>query len=154
MGRPILERTHKKCSACGGEFLLGDFYTTTDKKSGRVIYSARCKKCQNEYNNNRYHTETPEKRLRRQELYYKSHLARKYGLTTEQFSAMITEQNNRCKICNCDMETPQVDHNHTTGEVRSLLCKPCNMALGLLKENTDTLYNMISYLNNDKFQKD
>ena len=76
-------------------------------------------------------------------------LKTRFGLTTEQFSAMIVEQNNRCKICGCDMVEPQVDHNHTTGKVRSLLCRPCNTSLGMLKENTETLYNMISYINND-----
>jgi len=147
MGRPILERTHKKCSVCKKEFLLGDFYTY--QKNGRTAYQARCKKCANEYNNGRYHKQTSEQRKRRKELAHRSHLSRKYNLTTDEFSTMIVKQNNKCKICECDMERPEVDHNHDTGEVRGLLCKPCNLSLGLLKENTQTLNSMISYIKND-----
>ena len=73
----------------------------------------------------------------------------RFNLTMEQYCGMIEEQDNMCKICNVVMDTPCVDHNHTTGKVRHLLCMQCNTSLGLLKENTTTLQNMISYINDN-----
>ncbi len=75
---------------------------------------------------------------------------RKYGLTLEQIEQMRLDQNNQCKTCKREfVKTPHVDHNHKTGEVRGLLCGPCNRALGLLQENIETLQNMISLLGSD-----
>ena len=39
-----------------------------------------------------------------------------------------------------------VDHDHKTGEVRGLLCGPCNRALGFLKEDISNFNNAIQYL--------
>ena len=39
-----------------------------------------------------------------------------------------------------------IDHNHTTGKVRGLLCQRCNTGLGMAKGNINTLNEMISYL--------
>ena len=47
------------------------------------------------------------------------------------------------------MVPPQGDHNHTTGKVRALLCRSCNTSLGLLREDSKILYNMISYINDN-----
>lgn len=75
----------------------------------------------------------------------------RYGVTQEMFEDMMTEQDGRCSICN---ELPNknrlhVDHNHTTGEVRGLLCTVCNTRLGILeiKEWVDKAYNYL--YNND-----
>ena len=40
-----------------------------------------------------------------------------------------------------------IDHDHVTGQVRKILCRSCNGALGKVKENINTLQNMIEYLN-------
>lgn len=40
-----------------------------------------------------------------------------------------------------------IDHNHTTGEVRGLLCSNCNTILGLCNDNIIILQSAISYLN-------
>jgi len=39
-----------------------------------------------------------------------------------------------------------VDHCHEGGQVRGLLCHNCNRALGLLKDDVDTLQKAIDYL--------
>jgi hypothetical protein len=154
MGRPLLIRTHKKCSVCGEEKLIStDFYITKQKGRSRPSVSSMCKICHTNKHKEKYHEETKEKRQRRQENNSKNHLLRKYGLTTEEFSGMILEQNNKCKICECELEDPQVDHNHATGKVRALLCRPCNLSLGLLKENPHILRNMVNYIN-DYLPKD
>lgn len=69
----------------------------------------------------------------------------KYGLTDDEFKAMLEKQGGLCKICVTSKAT-DVDHCHATGRVRGLLCRACNNALGLLKENTETLQSAIEYL--------
>ena len=139
----------KKCNGCLIEKPVEDFYIHKIGSKGQPRYKSRCKICINKKNLNNYYKESTEKRERRRQNATKNHLVRKFGLTLDEFSAMILEQNNKCKTCGCELEKPQVDHNHITGKVRGLLCKPCNMSMGLLKENTQTLYNMISYINVD-----
>ena len=39
-----------------------------------------------------------------------------------------------------------VDHNHSTGLVRKLLCNNCNSGIGHLRENYEILFKSIWYL--------
>jgi len=77
-------------------------------------------------------------------------LQRRFGITIKQYEEMLASQNNSCAIC----KTPQgdialaVDHCHTTGKVRSLLCSDCNTMLGLCNDNTTVLQSAIRYLEN------
>ena len=154
MGRPHLKRTHKKCSTCGEvKPISSDFYTTQYKGRNHPTVSSMCRGCHNAKHRKKYATESVEERKKRQEANVRNHLTRKYGLTTEEFSAMMLKQNNKCKICEREMNLPQIDHNHTTGKIRGLLCNPCNMAIGLLKEDIKVFYNAISYIN-DYLSKD
>jgi len=83
------------------------------------------------------------------------HLKIKYNLTSDQYVEMVYHQNNCCAICGNvetrvdklgDIRPLCVDHNHTTGEVRELLCNDCNALLGFAKENLEVLENAIQYL--------
>lgn len=73
-----------------------------------------------------------------------------YGLSIEEFDLMKSNQNNSCNLCKRDeseLDRPLcVDHCHTSGKVRSLLCAQCNSALGLIKENIETAKNLLAYL--------
>ena len=144
----------KKCKACSIEKPIEEYHISHQGKTG-PIYKSKCKICIREYHREEYHNLTDVKKRERRNKntcnnaeYRQSYrLKSRYGLTTEDFSAMIVEQQNKCKICKCDMDPPQVDHSHNTGKVRALLCRPCNTSLGLLKENPQTLRNMITYIN-------
>lgn len=68
-----------------------------------------------------------------------------YGITQERFEELLIEQNGLCAVCRRNRAT-DVDHNHETKEVRSLLCGDCNRALGLFRESVDTLVNAVMYL--------
>ena len=73
----------------------------------------------------------------------------KYGITISDYDLMFLEQDGVCKICSKAEPTYTnlaVDHCHTTGKVRGLLCTPCNKALGLFEDKQDLLLNAISYL--------
>jgi hypothetical protein len=78
------------------------------------------------------------------------HLKRKYGITSADRAEMLEAQGFACAICR-DPEpggrgTWHVDHCHTSGRVRGLLCYRCNQGLGYFRDNTSHLENAIAYL--------
>ena len=77
-------------------------------------------------------------------------LKREYGLTVQDVKQMFIGQNGMCAICSNtfrDRYDMTVDHDHATGKVRQLLCRSCNRALGLFKDNISTLSKAVDYLN-------
>lgn len=81
---------------------------------------------------------------------YGAWLRRNYGITIEMYDAIYESQGGKCKICGTTKPRGRggfhVDHCHQTGIVRGLLCAACNMMLGLIKDNKETLMNAIEYL--------
>ena len=85
-------------------------------------------------------------------------LKKNFGITLEQYNEMLDSQGGVCAICG-NVETTvnhntkkvqnlSVDHCHTTGKVRGLLCNLCNTGLGKFRENPDFLAKAISYILN------
>jgi hypothetical protein len=59
-----------------------------------------------------------------------------YGLSVEDYDAMLAQQGGVCGICKTRPDKPLfVDHCHATGKVRGLLCHPCNAALGFMRDD-------------------
>jgi hypothetical protein len=80
---------------------------------------------------------------------YSKKLQREYGLTLEQFLDLLDRQNNQCAICKTVFENRSqsfVDHCHTTGKVRGLLCAKCNFGIGQFNDNIEVLSQAIEYL--------
>jgi len=85
-----------------------------------------------------------------------SRIFERYGITLEQYSLMLENQNNVCAICKSkeiakdnrsgNTRRLAVDHCHNSRKVRGLLCTSCNTALGSAKDNIEILKNMIAYL--------
>ena len=73
------------------------------------------------------------------------HLKYKYGISLEDFNKIFKEQNGICAICNVSKAT-HIDHNHKTSKVRGLLCRDCNIGLGLFKDNKTFLLSAKTYL--------
>lgn len=76
-------------------------------------------------------------------------LRRKYGLTPEEYAAMVEAQGGKCAICGSSDNGGKplyVDHDHTTGANRELLCNGCNALLGFAKEAPDVLLAAVQYL--------
>jgi hypothetical protein len=69
-----------------------------------------------------------------------------FGLTIEDYNAMLIAQNHACAICGRNGSKLQVDHCHATGRIRGLLCIPCNSFLGRIKDSIDTLEHIKHYL--------
>lgn len=92
--------------------------------------------------------------LRAKAIDKQKHLKKHYYLTLQEYYTKLKEQNHKCAICGVDevdlKRSLCVDHNHVTNVVRELLCTPCNIGLGMFKENTDVLVHAIAYLNKHK----
>lgn len=75
-------------------------------------------------------------------------LKSKYSLSIEEFNSMVLSQNGVCAICFSTTSSGLlcVDHNHTTGKVRGLLCHVCNRSLGMMKEDVNILQSAINYI--------
>lgn len=81
---------------------------------------------------------------------YRDFIRRKYGVSMEEYSKRLENQNHRCEICG-QPQVPgkkflAVDHCHATGEVRALLCDLCNNGLGSFKDRPETLRAAADYL--------
>jgi glycerol-3-phosphate dehydrogenase len=83
------------------------------------------------------------------------HLRRKYGVTQERYEELLTAQEGRCAICRTDDPDDiglewNVDHCHTTGRVRGLLCRRCNGGLGWFKDNPEALRAAADYVERNR----
>jgi len=72
-----------------------------------------------------------------------------YGLSLEGYKRMSDDQEGLCAICRgpSGRRALGVDHDHTTGAVRGLLCSTCNSGLGGFRDNAALLIEAIVYLN-------
>ncbi|KKL55357.1 hypothetical protein LCGC14_2256180 [marine sediment metagenome] len=69
----------------------------------------------------------------------KQHL-KKYGLTPEQYDRLYAAQGGCCALCDThkrDCRDLDIDHDHVTGRIRGLLCRRCNLSLGLIEKDGD-----------------
>jgi hypothetical protein len=77
-------------------------------------------------------------------------LKRKYGISLEQWDELFEKQDKRCAVCQSDNPRRTsgwaLDHNHETGEVRGILCHPCNVVLGFIRDDPAVLFALEMYL--------
>lgn len=148
----------KKCRGCDETKPLSSFRIRTDivRKNGGIVYRELCLPCERVHQLKRYHLLSPIQKKDRQRRskenlgpdYYKSYKLKKIGLTLDEFKKMHQNQNGKCYICRVEITGREikVDHDHTTGIIRKLLCHNCNIALGLLKDNTKLCIRCAEYL--------
>ncbi|OHD23878.1 MAG: hypothetical protein A2Y38_17005 [Spirochaetes bacterium GWB1_59_5] len=85
---------------------------------------------------------------------YEKKLEQKFGLSVQDYQALLIAQSGRCAICLRPERATKfgkvvrlsVDHCHTTGRVRGLLCRSCNFGLGSFDDDPDTLLLAANYL--------
>ncbi|KKN77827.1 hypothetical protein LCGC14_0355640 [marine sediment metagenome] len=125
----------KRCPTCKHVLAVTYFWPNKRKYDG---LGSECKECQR-IRINRWR-KTPAGRASRKEEYRKQYetgkilkrqLRDKYSLTVDQYNNMFGEQGGLCAICDKSLKylKANVDHNHTTGKVRGLLCSRCNTLL-------------------------
>lgn len=77
-------------------------------------------------------------------------LKQRYGITPEEFDAMLLAQGNCCAVCKSPDPRHsrgwRVDHNHQTGKIRGVVCNPCNVAIGMAHEDPGVMFQIAVYL--------
>lgn len=69
----------------------------------------------------------------------------KYGISETEYEALLAAQNGVCAACH-SKDRLHLDHDHSDGSVRGILCQRCNHAIGLVRDNPATLRALASYL--------
>jgi len=96
--------------------------------------------------NSKYYAENKEHLRSQAQAAHRANPGKKYGLSKDEYWAMVDRQAGLCAICNVVMERVCVDHNHATKQVRGLLCHHCNVTLGLMKEDPERLERAAEYI--------
>jgi hypothetical protein len=73
---------------------------------------------------------------------YEKSIKRRFGLNPEDVARMELVQDRRCAICRRAGEL-EIDHCHLTGRVRGLLCRTCNLLLGLIRDDPSRLEEIV-----------
>lgn len=151
----------KTCKQCRIKKNEDEFYKSKTNIDG---FYNKCKVCTEKYSkeyrkknsikvnliNKAWVKANPEKVKAKYHKYTKTtRLFHRYNLSSEEFNSLLDTQNKLCAICfgiNKSGRSLSVDHNHTTGKVRGLLCHKCNVGIGLFNDRIDLLVNAISYL--------
>lgn len=76
---------------------------------------------------------------------FNSQMKSLYGIDAITFAYMENAQDRRCAICE-EAKPLVLDHCHDTGNVRGLLCKTCNQAIGMLQDKPDVIANAATYV--------
>ena len=135
--------TKQECRVCHAIKPLEDFYKTGRKGGPPHQRHTECKECAKSRVKAR-HAANPDQAR-------DAHLRRSYGITLADFNRMVLSQGSKCACCGTNEPGGKhnqwcVDHDHVTGAVRELLCKDCNIVLGLVEDSPEHLQRLITYI--------
>lgn len=156
----------KICACCKEEKPSTSFHKKQSTKDGLHNYCKPCVAKKNKewvLNNKERHKNTcsnwykankDKANKRSTEWHYQTY----YGISYSDFLTLANTQNNKCQICSVDLTfgtekkatKAVLDHCHTTGKIRGVLCSACNTALGKFKDDTLILSEAINYLIRNK----
>lgn len=81
--------------------------------------------------------------------FHEASVIKKYGIEAGEYEVRYKAQGGKCAICQFATGASKrlaVDHNHSTGAVRGLLCSPCNRFVGRLRDSSDAFLRAYKYL--------
>lgn len=159
--------TLKRCSTCGDEKSLTEFHNDKNGKNGKARL---CKVCAC-LKSSKWHISNPEKARAARSRYQKenkdslnlkareyrrthpekvqnSKRLYRYGITEGEYEVMLQNQNGVCMICGRPPKKNRLnlDHSHTTGKIRDLLCIKCNGGLGYFNDDPSLMLKAVEYL--------
>lgn len=120
----------KQCASCGAEKPLSEFYVAPERKP-----ATECNDCASIRNR-------------------KKKLKQRYNISLEDYNELYDKQAGCCALCGTHQselsKSLAVDHCHSTGKVRGLLCFDCNTGIGKLKDDYNLVYRAAEYLRSFK----
>lgn len=139
----------KKCTVCKKELPYTEYHRSKVTKDG---YGYRCRACDKKAR----HKYREENKERFREISRRKQLKHRYGLSIEEYNAILKRQGGCCAVCgtdtnnymtgNTEVANFAVDHCHSTGKVRGLLCNQCNRAIGMLGDTPESVLRAYEYL--------
>lgn len=173
-----VEDETKACKKCGETKPRDMFHNSVNTKDGKNSWCKACIKIKN----TKWKEDNRDKYLDRKRKHYRHHaakilekqaglrktdrykarmgpyrqlwqLAKRYGITIQEYEELVKRTGFRCEICGVELVTTGraanracVDHNHGTGKVRGILCRLCNQGLGSFKDSPEMLKLAAAYL--------
>jgi len=136
---------NKTCTKCKEDRLIEMFPKSKSKKSG---YGSRCNICQRAAINDWYQRNKESQRKKSRD-YKKNNKfliwSRNYGVSEELVKEVYESQEGLCAICE-KKKRLNLDHCHSSGQLRGFLCTLCNTGLGALGDTEDSLKRAHEYL--------
>lgn len=138
----------KVCRSCRQELPIEKF--KLDKKYNSC--RPDCYPCVYANNKDAVLTRANEWRKNNKDRIRMNNYLREYGVSLDWYNEQLSKQEGRCAICSADnprssrVKHFSIDHNHKTGQVRKLLCFPCNAAIGYLQDNPQLARTLAAYL--------
>lgn len=120
------------CTSCKQDLPVEKFHIRKNRSKG---YESWCKACKNS-----------RRRKKSSEEMFWANLKYSKGVSQKVYNDMHRAQGGKCLVCGVVGERMAVDHDHTTGLIRGLLCKRCNVGLGFFDDSVPKLKGAISYL--------
>lgn len=149
--------THKRCVACSAVKSVSLFYRRKTRTARGWAWAAYCIECSRagcrDYGSSNkprrnarlrsWRKKNPEAARRNDNI---KRLKHDYGLTPERVNEMRISQGGRCAICDKATSRLFIDHCHTKGHVRALICPTCNTFLGWYEKKADTILKFQDYI--------
>jgi len=124
------------CKDCGLEGTIEDLELFTYSQIHKHCRKNLCRECNSKQAKGR-HNPTRAKDLQ---------LRRLYNITLDDYNTMYNKQQGLCSICGDKHDVLCVDHCHSTGKVRGLLCRGCNLMIGNSQERSEVLERAKQYI--------
>ena len=129
-----------RCTHCKIEQPESEYHKRKHKINGLDSW---CKSCKKVYRHS-YFTKNIEKEKRRARI--KAWKLHNIQISFDRYRELLEIQQSKCNICGIQLDVLHVDHDHTTGNIRGLLCVKCNQGLGQFNDSCALLTKAIQYL--------
>lgn len=147
----------KRCSKCKTEKDVSEFYRSRSRPDGRSPVCKACKNAGEKISRDKhrvaYLARKRAKYPREKSSRRYQRILRVYGIDQAAYEKMSASQGGVCAICGgTDKCALSVDHDHSAGSLRALLCNRCNLLLGNVGDSAEILQSAIHYLARHKLR--
>lgn len=129
----------KRCKGCQSDIPISEF---PERRTG--VLASRCLPCFKDFRRKEVRKTICPERIRRNNR--RGSLKRYHGITIEQYDAILESQGGKCAICEKTAPRLSVDHRHSDGVIRGLLCPRCNTAIGMMEDDAARAMRAAEYV--------